>query len=68
MNNYDFGDLLSILDQLRTNQDPDLLRQFTHELNMFFKGSVCASTLYTRNTDNVFFGLCVMPSINDADI
>ena len=68
MNNYDFHDCISIIEQLRTNQDPELLRQLAHELNMFFTGSSCNVALYTRNTDKAFFGICVMPIIKDNDI
>lgn len=68
MNNFDFSDCLDIIEKLRTNQDPDLLRQLTHEINSFFTGSTCNVVLLTKNTDNPFFGLCVMPVIKDNDI
>ena len=68
MVNYDFHDLINVIDKLRTHPDPDVLRDLTHELNMFFKDSICRSTLYTNNTDKQFFGLCVMPVIKDNDI
>lgn len=68
MNNFDFGDCLDIIEQLRKNQDPDLLRQLNHELNSFFTGSTCNLVLLSKNTDNPFFGLCVMPVIKDNDI
>ena len=68
MNNYDFGDCLDIIEQLRTNQDPDLLRQLNHELNSFFTGSTCNTVLLSKNTDTPFFGICVMPVIKDNDI
>ena len=68
MNNYDFGDCLDIIEQLRTNQDPDLLRQLNHELNSFFTGSTCNTVLLSKNTDTPFFGVCVMPVIKDNDI
>lgn len=68
MNNYDFGDCLEIIEQLRTNQDPDLLRRLNHELNSFFTGSTCNTVLLSKNTDTPFFGICVMPVIKDNDI
>lgn len=68
MNNYDFHDCITIIEQLRQNPDPDHLRHLAHELNMFFKGSKCNGVLYTTNTDKSFFGLCVMPRISENDI
>lgn len=68
MNYFDFSDCLDIIEQLRTNQDPDLLRHLNHELNSFFTGSNCNIVLLTKNNDNPFFGVCVMPVIKDNDI
>lgn len=37
------------------------------ELNKFFTEANCLGVLYTRNTDNLFFGMCVMPVLSNED-
>ena len=54
MVNYDFHDLINVIDKLRTHPDPDVLRDLTHELNMFFKDSIvdlhCIQIIQTNNS------------------
>lgn len=65
---YDFNDIYNILNNIRKDPDPALLREFAHELNMIFKESHCESVLYTNNVDKQFFGVCVYPYIEGKDI
>lgn len=66
--NYDFNDLLTIIDSLKQDADPDVLRNFAYELNMFFRDVKCESVLYTNNTDLDFFGVYVQPVLKEKDV
>ena len=44
------------------------LNDLQKELNKFFIEANCLGVLYTRNTDNLFFGMCVMPVINNEEV
>lgn len=66
--NYDFNDLLVIIDSLKQDADPDVLRNFAYELNMFFRDVKCEGVLYTNNTDLDFFGVYVQPVLKEKDI
>ena len=66
--NYDFNDLLTIIDSLKQDADPDVLRNFAYELNMFFRDVKCEGVLYTNNTDLDFFGVYVQPVLKEKDI
>jgi hypothetical protein len=43
------------------------LTELKKELNSFFTEATCLEVLYTRNTDNLFFGMSVMPVISNED-
>lgn len=66
--NYDFNDLLTIIDSLKQDADPDVLRNFAYELNMFFRDVKCEGVLYTNNTDLDFFGVYVQPVLKEKDV
>lgn len=66
--NYDFNDLLTIIDSLKQDADPDVLRNFAYELNMFFRDVKCECVLYTNNTDLDFFGVYVQPVLKEKDV
>lgn len=66
--NYDFNDILTIIDSLKQDADPDVLRNFAYELNMFFRDVKCEGVLYTNNTDLDFFGVYVQPVLKEKDI
>ena len=66
--NYDFNDLLTIIDSLKQDADPDVLRNFAYELNMFFRDVKCEGVLYTNNTDLDFFGVYIQPVLKEKDI
>lgn len=62
---YDFSDLEKAMSDLKKTQNSTVLNNIKRELNKFFKDSECAGVLYTKNTDKLFFGMCVMPTIPD---
>ena len=66
--NYDFNDLLTIIDSLKQDADPDVLRNFAYDLNMFFRDVKCEGVLYTNNTDLDFFGVYVQPVLKEKDV
>ena len=68
MINFKFDDMLSYLESIRLDPEPDKLRELANELNLLFKDSTCKGVLYTNNTDKIFFGVYVMPVINPSDI
>lgn len=68
MINFKFDDMLAYLESIRQDPEPDKLRELASELNMLFKDSKCKGVLYTNNTDNIFFGIYVMPEIKPSDI
>lgn len=66
---YNFDKFIEILNDIKyDNAKSSDLNKLKHELNRFFKGQKCREVIYTKNTDKVFFGMCVSPIINDEDI
>ena len=69
---YDFSGMRSaysdILDYVqepsRTGQLRNALIDLKNELNRFFVDSKCTEVIYTNNTDKMFFGMTVMPVID----
>lgn len=66
--NYNFSGLESAMSELKLRQTPDVLRRIKTELNRFFKDSICKDVIYTKNTDKLFFGMCVIPVINSEQV
>lgn len=66
--NYNFSGLESAMSELKLRQTPDVLRRIKTELNRFFKDSICMDVIYTKNTDKLFFGMCVIPVINSEQV
>ena len=66
---YNFNEFIEILNDIRygIGKSSDLNR-LKNELNRFFKGQRCREILYTKNTDKVFFGMCVSPIMMDEDV
>ena len=65
---FDFTDLTDII--LKMKEYPDdvnamLLSQLKDEINSFFKDSKCKELVFTQNTDKMFFGIIVMPIVNN---
>ena len=44
------------------------LTDLQKELNKFFTESNCLGVFYTRNTDNLFFGMMVMPVLTNEEV
>ncbi len=66
---YDFSEFIEILHDIRDhNGRSSDLNKLKNELNRFFKGQRCREVLYTNNTDKVFFGMSVLPIMNDEDV
>lgn len=62
--NYNFSELENVMFNFKEDQSASRLRQIRIELNKFFKDSTCKEVIYTKNTDKLFFGMCVMPYIS----
>lgn len=65
--NYKFEDLDKLMSQLKTNPSHQNLTKLKYELNKLFKDSNCREVIYTNNTDKIFFGMCVMPYLEEKD-
>lgn len=61
---YDFSKFDNIMYQIKENPNSSNMKTLQKELNSFFKDSECRGVIYTKNTDKLFFGMCVMPVIN----
>lgn len=62
----DLAKLRNHIAALRTEASPANLSYIKAEINALYQGAECLDVLYTLNTDKLFFGLMVIPSI-DAD-
>lgn len=65
---YDFSKFDSIMHQIKDNPSSSNMNALQRELNSFFKDSHCNGVIYTKNTDKLFFGMCVMPDISDIQV
>lgn len=61
---YDFSEFNNIMYSIKDNPSPENMNRLQRELNKFFKDSKCEGVIYTKNTDKLFFGMCVMPVIS----
>lgn len=64
--NYDFSNLEKAMGQFKNDQSTRSLNEIKSELNKFYKDSRCNEILYTKNTDRLFFGMCVIPYIDSS--
>lgn len=68
---YDFSTFHSIFAKIKdqsSSVEPEDLRTLKDELNHFFSDSSCKEVLYTTNTDNMYFGIKIIPMIDADDI
>lgn len=67
---YDFTELMSVFDSIKASYTakPDHLRVIRAELDKFFSDAECKDVMYTNNTDNMFFGIKVLPIMDSDDI
>ena len=62
---FDFDDMLEICDRLieSSGKCQKSIRDLKKELNRFFKDCDCKDLIVTQNTDKLFFGAMVVPTI-----
>ena len=65
---YDFCNFDEIAADIFVNPSYSNLSRLKNELNKFFKDAKCMDIIYTRNTDKLFFGMCVIPLIDDDQV
>ena len=64
---YNVGKIENIFSRMiSTDTFPtkSMLQELRKELNAFFTEAICVDVLYTRNTDNLFFGMQVVPVLD----
>lgn len=71
--NYDFSTVIQIFNKIKNSNasipvNADDLFVLKREINRFFTDSTCKEILYTTNTDNMFFGIKIVPMIESANI
>lgn len=66
---------LSIFDRIAERMiasDPyptqSMMNDLKKELNKFFNDTECLDVIFTKNTDKVFFGMCVLPAFSNEDV
>ena len=65
--NYDFTIMQKCMQSIKNGANSSNLNNLKNELNRFFRDSTCEDIIYTKNTDKLFFGMCVMPVISTED-
>jgi hypothetical protein len=65
---FDFSLLEKLMALMIEDHTASTLAKVKDELNKFFIKSSCKSVIYTTNTDNLFFGIKVYPSMNGNDM
>lgn len=65
--NYDFSNLERCMSSIKQGASSINLNNLKNELNRFFRDSKCEDVIYTKNTDKLFFGMCVMPIISTEE-
>lgn len=66
--NYDIKRIENIFSRMivaDTFPSSSLLNELQKELNIFFTHAKCKGVIYTKNTDNLFFGMIVMPVLSN---
>lgn len=66
--NIDCRNLEAAMSKVKLSPSAERLEGLRQELNRLFKDTDCRSILYTKNTDKLFFGMCVMPIISADDV
>lgn len=62
------GELESAIFGIKNSPTTSRLNALRSVLNTTFKDIKCKEVLYTKNTDKVFFGMCVMPVFKADDV
>lgn len=70
-NGYSFKNIESVVTRIIA-ADPHpsstMLNDLKKELNKFFTEAECLEIIYTKNTDKVFFGMCIMPLLTKEEV
>ena len=64
------GDIIQLKEEYNKGQkiSSKLLNEIKNDLNHCFKDSTCKNIIFTNNTDKMFFGMCVVPSIEYNEV
>lgn len=66
---YDLKGIETAMKAIRTNPNSQSnLNRLRQELNKFFPEATCNNVFYTKNTDKLFFGMMVCPSLTDEQV
>ena len=66
---YDLKGIENAMKAIRTNPNSQSnLNRLRQELNKFFPEATCNNVFYTKNTDKLFFGMMVSPSLTDEQV
>ena len=65
LDNYNYNVFIDIFNEMiyRGECPNSLANQLKRELNSFFRDSNCTAVYFTKNTDKMFFGMKVYPTI-----
>ena len=64
----DCGEIEQCIFGIKNSPSTGRLNALKGALNNAFSDIKCKEVLYTKNTDKLFFGMCVMPVINYHDV
>lgn len=62
------GEIKEAYNKNPNNIPASKLKDLQNALNRFFTDAKCYEVLYTNNTDKLFFGMCIMPKLDNKDI
>lgn len=66
---YDLKNIERAMAAIRVNpKSQSNLNKLRQELNKFFPEATCSNVFYTVNTDKLFFGMTVSPSLTDEQV
>lgn len=59
--------LRNTMRDIKANPTRSNMADLRDQLNKVYSDSKCHGVIYTDNTDKLFFGMCVLPVVNDKD-
>lgn len=68
---YNFSNIESVLTRIIAAEpypSSTMLTDLKKELNKFFTEAECLDIIFTKNTDKLFFGMCIMPVLQPSEI
>lgn len=66
--NYNFSGFEKAISHFKQTQSKSSLDEIKYELNKFFKDSNCQDVIFTKNTDNLFFGMTTYIIIDNTEV